>query len=93
MPARLAATASYVRIDGTAPPITDRAGYLDRLIATQPVGTAGDVAERLAESVAVTGIRRVLLMVEGAGDPAATYENIAALGDQCSRLAQRRPMS
>ncbi|GAA4203643.1 LLM class flavin-dependent oxidoreductase [Actinocatenispora rupis] len=85
MPARLAATTGYVRIDGSAPPITDHAAYLARLLATQPVGTAADVTERLAESVAATGIRRALLMVEGAGDPAATRETIAALGATLSR--------
>ena len=34
------------------------------------------------DAVARTGIRHILLMAEGAGDPAATVENITRLGTQ-----------
>lgn len=86
MPAWLASTAGYRRIDGSAPPYTDHAAYLDRLLSRHPVGTPEQCAARLAESIAVTGIHRVLLMPEGAGDPAATRENITRLGTQVAPL-------
>ncbi len=34
----------------------------------------------MAVTVARTGLRNLILMVEGAGDPARTQENIARLG-------------
>jgi hypothetical protein len=36
----------------------------------------------LADTVTATGVRRLLLMVEGAGDPTATLANIARLGTE-----------
>lgn len=80
MPGWLAGTAEYVRIDGSPPSHPDHAAYLERLLADQPIGTPEDCAERLAESMAATGVRRALLTVEGAGEPAAVHENIARLG-------------
>ncbi len=43
-------------------------------------GTPDDAVAALAGSAARTGIRHVLLMVEGAGDRSRTCENIARLG-------------
>jgi hypothetical protein len=34
----------------------------------------------MATTIARTGLRHLVLMVEGAGDPARTQENIARLG-------------
>ena len=48
--------------------------------ATIAVGDPALCVQRLTEAIAGTGIRHVLLMVEGAGDPAATVENIMRLG-------------
>jgi alkanesulfonate monooxygenase SsuD/methylene tetrahydromethanopterin reductase-like flavin-dependent oxidoreductase (luciferase family) len=80
MPAWLATTASYVRIDGSAGPGRDPDAYLRHLLDIHPVGPPELCARRLAETVAVTGVRRLLLMVEGAGRPELTLANIARLG-------------
>ncbi|HWG98191.1 MAG TPA: LLM class flavin-dependent oxidoreductase [Pilimelia sp.] len=80
MPAWLATTAQYVRLDGTAGPARDLDAYLAHLLEIHPVGDPAECVERLAASLAATGVRRLLLMVEGAGDPVRTTESIARLG-------------
>lgn len=70
----LATTRGYVRLDGAPPRDTD--AYAEHLIRTSPIGTPAEVASALL----ATGASRVLLMVEAAGDRAATLELIAALG-------------
>lgn len=81
MPGWLAAgVGGYVRIDGSSPPRRDHRAYVERLLTTGAVGTPGHCVDRLAESAATTGLRHLLLMVEGAGDPALTRTNIARLG-------------
>lgn len=72
----LAATRGYVRLDGAPPRDTD--AYAEHLIRTSPIGTPTEVADGLL----ATGASRVLLMVEAAGDRAATLELIAALGEE-----------
>jgi alkanesulfonate monooxygenase SsuD/methylene tetrahydromethanopterin reductase-like flavin-dependent oxidoreductase (luciferase family) len=80
MPAWLASTAQHVRIDGTTGPARDLGGYVERLLDIHPVGSPERCVERLAASAAATGIRRLLLMVEGGGCAARTGELIARLG-------------
>jgi alkanesulfonate monooxygenase SsuD/methylene tetrahydromethanopterin reductase-like flavin-dependent oxidoreductase (luciferase family) len=80
MPAWLAAAGSATRIDGTTGPARDPEQYLQRLMSIHPVGDPDLCAERLSSGIAGTGVRHLLLMVEGAGDPAATVENIRRLG-------------
>ncbi|MEV4755936.1 LLM class flavin-dependent oxidoreductase [Micromonospora sp. NPDC049559] len=80
LPGLLAGVGAYVRIDGSAPRTPDPEGYLRRLLELHPVGGPRLCRERLAATVAATGVRHLLLMVEGAGDRAATLENIARLG-------------
>jgi Luciferase-like monooxygenase len=64
---------------GTCPSSLTLAGYL--LGATTTLrGDPGLCAEQLADAITQTGVRHVLLMVEGAGDPAATVENITRFG-------------
>jgi hypothetical protein len=71
---------------GLVPSAVTLAGYL--LCATRRVaaggrhgiGTPDDAVAAMARSAARTGIRHVLLMVEGAGDRSRTCENIARLG-------------
>jgi alkanesulfonate monooxygenase SsuD/methylene tetrahydromethanopterin reductase-like flavin-dependent oxidoreductase (luciferase family) len=79
MPAWLATTSGYLRIDGSAGPGRDRHAYLEHLMNIHPVGPPALCVQRLTEA-ATTGARRLLLMVEGAGDPASTLANIARLG-------------
>jgi hypothetical protein len=80
MPAWLAAAGRSTRIDGTPGPQRDPDEYLRQLMDIHPVGDPSRCAERLSSGIAGTGVRHVLLMVEGAGDPAATAENIRRLG-------------
>ena len=80
MPGWLATTAGYRRIDGRPGPARDPHAYLDHLLAIHPVGPPQLCIQRLTDTIAPTGVRRLLLMVEGAGDPALTLANIARLG-------------
>jgi alkanesulfonate monooxygenase SsuD/methylene tetrahydromethanopterin reductase-like flavin-dependent oxidoreductase (luciferase family) len=80
MPGWLATTAQYTRIDGAARPSRDPHAYLEHLLDIHPVGPPDLCVERLSRTLAATGLHRVLLMVEGAGDPDRTLANIARLG-------------
>jgi alkanesulfonate monooxygenase SsuD/methylene tetrahydromethanopterin reductase-like flavin-dependent oxidoreductase (luciferase family) len=53
---------------------------VEHLLAIHPIGTPDQCIERLVATAERTGIRHVLLMVEGAGDVCRTQENIARLG-------------
>ncbi|MFG2043680.1 LLM class flavin-dependent oxidoreductase [Dactylosporangium sp. NPDC048998] len=80
MPGWLAAAGASVRIDGSEPPRRDLGAYLEQLLAMHPVGPADRCVRRLRATLAVTGVRRLLLMVEGGGDPRRTLDNIERLG-------------
>jgi alkanesulfonate monooxygenase SsuD/methylene tetrahydromethanopterin reductase-like flavin-dependent oxidoreductase (luciferase family) len=82
MPGWLATTTQYRRIDGATGPARDPGAYLEHLLDIHPVGPPALCVQRLAQAVAATGARRLLLMVEGAGDPARTVANIGRLGTQ-----------
>jgi alkanesulfonate monooxygenase SsuD/methylene tetrahydromethanopterin reductase-like flavin-dependent oxidoreductase (luciferase family) len=60
----LSATSEYVRIDGAASPRRDLDAYVEHLLDIHAFGTPEECAARLAESLAQTGARRLLLMVE-----------------------------
>lgn len=72
--------AGYVPVDGRATTRRDVAAYVDFLCATHPVGSADLCVERIERTAARTGLRHMMLMVEGAGRPARTLENIRRLG-------------
>ena len=55
-----------------------------------PVGTPGDCARIMTATMQRTGIRHLICMVEGAGDPAAVQENIARLGAEVLPLLPGR---
>ncbi|MEN3310073.1 MAG: hypothetical protein V7603_6275 [Micromonosporaceae bacterium] len=80
MPGWLATTGQYVRLDAGTGPDRDPHAYLSHLLDIHPVGPPELCVRRLAEALAGTGARRLLLMVEGAGDPDRTLANIARLG-------------
>jgi alkanesulfonate monooxygenase SsuD/methylene tetrahydromethanopterin reductase-like flavin-dependent oxidoreductase (luciferase family) len=80
MPAWLATTAGYVRIDGSTGPHRDLHAYLEHLLAIHPVGPPQLCTQRLTEAITATSARRLLLMVEGARDATLTLTNIARLG-------------
>lgn len=80
LPGWLARTREYVRIDGSPPHHRDLDAYLEHLLAIHPVGPPDRCVERLAGTLATTGARRLLLMVEGSGCPHQTLATIARLG-------------
>jgi alkanesulfonate monooxygenase SsuD/methylene tetrahydromethanopterin reductase-like flavin-dependent oxidoreductase (luciferase family) len=82
MPGWLSTTAQYVRIDASTAPARDPHAYLEHLLGIHPVGPPQLCVRRLADTMAATGARRLLLMVEGAGDPDRTLANIARLGSE-----------
>jgi alkanesulfonate monooxygenase SsuD/methylene tetrahydromethanopterin reductase-like flavin-dependent oxidoreductase (luciferase family) len=86
MPGWLSTTGQYVRIDAGTGNSTGAArdphAYLRRLVDIHPVGPPQLCVRRLADTVATTGVRRLLLMVEGAGEPDRTRANIARLGTE-----------
>ncbi|MCO6005430.1 LLM class flavin-dependent oxidoreductase [Actinoallomurus purpureus] len=72
--------AGYMPVDGRAATRRDPDAYADLLCRIHPVGTAEDCVETMATTLERTGIRHLILMVEGAGAPRRTQENIARLG-------------
>jgi hypothetical protein len=80
MPGWLATTAQYTRVDGAAGAARDPHAYLEHLLDIHPVGPPERCIQRLTRTLATTGARRLLRMVEGAGDPDRTRATIARLG-------------
>jgi len=74
--------AGYLPVDGRARPVRDVAEYVDFLCGTHPVGSPGLCVERIERTAEATGLRHLILMVEGAGDRARTLENIGRLGSE-----------
>jgi alkanesulfonate monooxygenase SsuD/methylene tetrahydromethanopterin reductase-like flavin-dependent oxidoreductase (luciferase family) len=72
--------AGYVPVDGRPRRPRDPEEYAALLCRIHPVGTADDCVATLSETAERTGIRHFALLVEGAGDPALTRENIRRLG-------------
>jgi alkanesulfonate monooxygenase SsuD/methylene tetrahydromethanopterin reductase-like flavin-dependent oxidoreductase (luciferase family) len=78
----------YVSISPAPKPARDPEAYVERLLEIHPVGTSEECIDRLRSSAERTGIRRVLLMVEGTGDPGRTRETVLRLGAEVApRLA------
>ncbi len=74
--------AGYVAVDDRPRPQRDIAKYVDMLCGIHPVGSAERCIEVLRATAERTGLRHVILMVEGAGEHARTLENIARLGSE-----------
>ncbi|MFC6577531.1 LLM class flavin-dependent oxidoreductase [Planomonospora parontospora] len=72
--------AGYVPVDGRPRPRRDVPAYVDFLCGTHPVGSADHCVASIQRTAAATGLRHLILMVEGAGDHARTMENIRRLG-------------
>jgi alkanesulfonate monooxygenase SsuD/methylene tetrahydromethanopterin reductase-like flavin-dependent oxidoreductase (luciferase family) len=72
----------YVSLSPEPRPRRDPRAYVEHLLAIHPVGTPEQCAERLAATFERTGLRHLILMVEGAGDPRRTRENIARLATE-----------
>jgi len=69
LPRWLDTRTSYLRIDGSKGPERDSHAYARQLMHNHAVGTPEHCVQRLAESAAISGVGRLLLMVEAAGDP------------------------
>lgn len=70
----------YVSMSPTPTPSRDPDAYVEQLLDIHPVGTPEQCVDRLRSSAERTGIRRILLMVEGTGDPQRTRETVLRLG-------------
>jgi len=77
--------AGYEPIDGRARPRRDHRRYTNLQCDLHPVGTPEACVARLRASAERTGIRHVIMLVEGAGSRAATLANIARLGTEALR--------
>jgi alkanesulfonate monooxygenase SsuD/methylene tetrahydromethanopterin reductase-like flavin-dependent oxidoreductase (luciferase family) len=74
--------AGYVPVDGRARSDRDISGYVDFLCDTHPVGSPDHCVEKINRTAEATGLRHLILMVEGAGDHARTLENIRRFGSE-----------
>ncbi|MEJ3652943.1 LLM class flavin-dependent oxidoreductase [Actinomycetes bacterium KLBMP 9759] len=72
--------ASYRRADGREHRTRDPHDYAEHLIGIHPVGSPERCRERLSATLRMTGLQRVAFLVEGAGDPERTLENVRRLG-------------
>lgn len=69
--------AGYIAIDGKHRPSRNVAEYVEFLARTHPVGSADHCVETIRRTVEVTGIRHLLVLVEGTG---RTLETIRRFG-------------
>ncbi|NUW44651.1 LLM class flavin-dependent oxidoreductase [Nonomuraea rhodomycinica] len=72
--------AGYVPVDGRGRPARDVPAYVDFLTRVHPVGSADRCVEAILATAEATGVRRVILMVEGIGDHRRAVENVRRLG-------------
>jgi len=72
----------YVSISAVPRHGGDAQAYVERLLAIHRVGTPEDCVDHLQATAEATGIRRVLLMVEGTGNQERTRETVARLGTE-----------
>jgi alkanesulfonate monooxygenase SsuD/methylene tetrahydromethanopterin reductase-like flavin-dependent oxidoreductase (luciferase family) len=72
--------AGYVPVDDRPRRPRDPVEYAGLLCDIHPVGTADDCVTTLTATAERTGIEHFVLLVEGAGDPSLTRENIRRLG-------------
>jgi alkanesulfonate monooxygenase SsuD/methylene tetrahydromethanopterin reductase-like flavin-dependent oxidoreductase (luciferase family) len=72
--------AAHTRLDGTPHSTRDPVAYTEHLLSIHPVGDPDYCTVTLRASINTTGISRLLLFVEGSGDPESITRNIARLG-------------
>ncbi len=70
----------YVPVDGRARSPRDALDYVRELCSMHPVGSTAECAVRIEATVAATGVRNLIFLVEGAGSEEATLANIRRLG-------------
>jgi alkanesulfonate monooxygenase SsuD/methylene tetrahydromethanopterin reductase-like flavin-dependent oxidoreductase (luciferase family) len=74
--------AGYVRVDGRPRQTRDLDEYVNFLTRVHPVGDADHCVETLRTTHETTGLRHLILMVEGMGDHRRTLANIRRLGSE-----------
>ncbi|RKN38689.1 LLM class flavin-dependent oxidoreductase [Micromonospora endolithica] len=79
LPALLAGTREYVRLDGAPSGRRDVVGYVQRLIDIHPVGSPARCRTAVARAAALPGVRHLLFLVEAAGGRDRTLETIRRL--------------
>ncbi|WP_446678514.1 LLM class flavin-dependent oxidoreductase [Actinoallomurus acaciae] len=72
--------AGYVPVDGRPRTPRDAEEYAGFLCGIHPVGTPDDCLKTMVTTVERTGVRHLILMVEGGGDLVRTEQNITRLG-------------
>jgi alkanesulfonate monooxygenase SsuD/methylene tetrahydromethanopterin reductase-like flavin-dependent oxidoreductase (luciferase family) len=72
--------AGYVPVDGRTPPRRDISRYVELLCRIHPVGSPEHCMRTISRTAERTGLRHLILMVEGAGDHNRTLENITRFG-------------
>jgi alkanesulfonate monooxygenase SsuD/methylene tetrahydromethanopterin reductase-like flavin-dependent oxidoreductase (luciferase family) len=79
----------YVSLSAAPRPRRDPAAYVEHLLAIHPLGTPEECVTHLRKTAAATGIRHVVLMVEGTGDPVRTGQTIHRLGSEVAPELRR----
>jgi len=72
--------AGYRPVDDRPRRPRDPVDYAEHLCRIHPVGAADLCVRRLVDTFAATGVRQVMLMVEGCGERERVLENVARLG-------------
>lgn len=72
--------AGYVPVDDRVRASRNIGKYVELLTRIHPVGSAEHCVATILRTAEVTGVRHLILMVEGAGEHAVTLENIRRLG-------------
>jgi alkanesulfonate monooxygenase SsuD/methylene tetrahydromethanopterin reductase-like flavin-dependent oxidoreductase (luciferase family) len=72
----------YVSLSPDPRPRRDPEAYVEHLLALHPIGSPEECVAHLHNTAEATGIREVLLMVEGIGDPARSRDTVLRLGTE-----------
>lgn len=64
--------------------------FVEQILAQHPIGDAGTCADRLVTTIEISGIDRVLIMLEAAADPDEVLRNVTAFGEQVLPSVRQR---
>ncbi len=81
--------AGHVQLNGKRGIEKDPVAYTDRLCEMHPIGGPEYCVDKLGTSIRRTGVSHVIMMVEAAGTPEATLENIARIGAEVLPAVRR----
>lgn len=74
--------AGYVTVDGRPRRRLDPVEYTEKLVGMHPVGSPAHCVATLREAARCSGIRHMILMVDGCGEPEITRRTIERLGEE-----------